>query len=291
MKFGAHIYLWIDRWSNDHLGLLERARKLGLECLEIAVGDDVTLDIPQTRRRAESLHLDLVLSPGAAWPMACDISDDDPANRRQGLEWHRRWIEAAGQVGAVAYTGAIYGHPGRVQKRHPPADELPRTAENLHLLAEHARCAGVRLVLEPMSHFRTHLLNTPEQAMRLVKLADHPNLQILLDTYHLVTEVRDYAAAVREVRPVLWGIHACENDRGVPGNGLIPWEALSTALHQTAFDGHILLESYNSSLGDFAVQRGMFHNVCPEGDAFARNGLAFLRLQLQQTRQANDKPR
>jgi D-psicose/D-tagatose/L-ribulose 3-epimerase len=280
MKFGAHIFLWIDHWSDNSLDLLDRARELGLDCLEIAVGDDVTIDISKTRRRAESLGLELVLSPGAVWPMECDISDDDPANRRRGVEWHRRWIELAGQVGAIAYTGAIYGHPGRVQKRHPPAEELTRTAENLHCLAEDAKRAGVQLVLEPMSHFRTHLLNTPRQAMQLVKLANHSHLGILLDTYHMVTEVRDYAAAVREVRPVLWGIHACENDRGVPGNGVVPWDALFAALRQTAFDGHVLLESYNSSLGDFAVRRGMFHNVCPDGDAFVREGMRFLRTKI-----------
>ncbi|MGE5611456.1 MAG: sugar phosphate isomerase/epimerase family protein, partial [Bacillota bacterium] len=144
MKFGAHIFLWIDHWSDNSLDLLDRARELGLECLEIAVGDDVAIDLPRTRQRAESLGLELILSPGAVWPMECDISDDDPANRRRGMEWHRHWIEASGQVGAVAYTGAIYGHPGRVRKRHPPAEELTRTAENLHVLAEHAQQCGVR---------------------------------------------------------------------------------------------------------------------------------------------------
>jgi sugar phosphate isomerase/epimerase len=73
----------------------------------------------------------------------------------------------------------------------------------LHLLAEHARRRGVLIVLEPMSHFRTHLINTPEQGMQLLALADHENLMLLLDTYHLVTEVRDYAAAMRCALPRL----------------------------------------------------------------------------------------
>ena len=41
-----------------------------------------------------------------------------------------------------------------------------------------------------------------------------------------------------------------------------------------------MLETYNSSLGDFAFQRGMFHNVCADADAFVRDGFAFLRAQL-----------
>ena len=45
------------------------------------------------------------------------------------------------------------------------------------------------------------------------------------------------------------------------------------------FDGYVGLEGYNSSIGDFAFERGMFHNVCPDGDDFVRRGIAFLREQ------------
>ena len=194
----------------------------------------------------------------------------------RGLAWHCQQIDLAGEMGAAAYTGALYGHPGTVKRRVPPADEYPRTAEGLHRLAEHAASRGVTLALEPMSHFRTHIANTPEQIMRLVTLADHPNLGVLLDTYHMIPEVRDFGLAIRTVGDRLWGLHACENDRGVPGGGLVPWDHVFAALRDIAFDGFVLLEAYNSSLSDFAFRRGMFHDVCPDGEAFARQGLAFM---------------
>jgi sugar phosphate isomerase/epimerase len=43
-----------------------------------------------------------------------------------------------------------------------------------------------------------------------------------------MTEERDYAAAIRTLAPRLWCVHTCENDRGVPGGGLAPWDASST---------------------------------------------------------------
>jgi D-psicose/D-tagatose/L-ribulose 3-epimerase len=280
-KFGAHIFLWTDRWSDDCLPLIDHARSLGLDCLDISVGDDVHFNPKLIRRRAESAGLQLLISPGNLWPMQCDISGDDPDNRKRGLVWHKKNIDLAVEVGALAYTGALYGHAGRVERRQPPEDEFPRTAENLHSLAEHAQKAGVALVLEPMSHFRTHLVNTPEQVMRLIALADHPNLKVLLDTYHLVTEVRDYAAAIKRVGDKLWGIHACESDRGVPGGGLVPWHSVFAALCRLDWSGPMILETYNSSVSDFACQRAMFHNVCPDGDQFVRDGLAFLKSHLQ----------
>ena len=135
-----------------------------------------------------------------------------------------------------------------------------------------------------MSHFRTHIANTPGQILRLIALADHPNLAVLLDTYHMITEVRDYAAAIRTVGSKLWGLHVCENDRGVPGGGLVPWDQVAAALREIAFDGYVMLEAYNSSLDDFAYRRGMFHDVCPDGVAFARTGLGFLKDRLGEMR-------
>jgi D-psicose/D-tagatose/L-ribulose 3-epimerase len=177
----------------------------------------------------------------------------------------------------VAYCGALYGRPGVVRRRRPPAGEYDRIAEGLHELAAYGAQQGIAIVLEPMSHFRTHVANTPAQIMDLIGRADHANLFALLDTYHLITEVRDYAAAILTARERLWAIHACENDRGVPGGGLVPWDAIFAALRSISFDGYILVEAYNSSLGDFAYQRGMFHDVCPDGAAFVREGLAFVR--------------
>jgi D-psicose/D-tagatose/L-ribulose 3-epimerase len=277
--FGAHCYIFTERWTDADVVVLDQARELGAESLEIAIGDDVAFDAAQVRRRAEALDLRLTTGPGGLWPAECDLSADDAGDRQRGLAWHKRQVDTSAAIGAIAYTGALYGHPGTVKRRIPPSDEFARTAEGLNALAEYGAAQGVEIILEPMSHFRTHLVNTPEQAMRLVSMSHHRNLRILLDTYHMVTEVRDYAAAIRTVGDHLWGLHACENDRGVPGGGIVPWPAVFGALHEIDFRGYLVLETYNSSLGGFALRRGIFLDVCPDAAAFVRQGLAFVREQ------------
>jgi D-psicose/D-tagatose/L-ribulose 3-epimerase len=279
VKLGAHIYLWTERWSDAEIGLLERARGLGLDTLELSLGLDVLFSTALTRRAAAAAGMSLVTSPGGEWPAGADLSDDDPERRRDALAFHAKLIDQSAELGALAYAGAIYGRPGKVLRRRPPLDELSRTAEGLHALAERAQRAGLKLVLEPMSRFRSHVVNTPAQALELLARADHPALAVLLDTYHLVTEVRDYAAAIHTVGDRLWGLHACENDRGVPGGGLLPWPAIFSALRTTRAD-YVGFESYNTSLGDFGWRRGMFQDVCPDGDTFVRTAVAFARKHL-----------
>ena len=286
MKYGVHSYVFIDRWADDRLDILDTVKELGLDCFEIGVGDDVPFTAELTRRRAESLGLELLTSPGGEWPVDCDVSSDSPEDRKRGLAWHRKQVDLAHRLGAVAYCGAIYGHPGVVKRRRPPADEPKRTADSLYRLADYAEPKGVKIVLEPMSHFRTHVVNNPEQLMALIAKAGHPNLYALFDTYHMITEVRDYAQALRAVRGRLWAIHACENDRGIPGGGLVPWDAVFRTLVEIKFQGYILFEAYNSSIGDFAYERGMFHDVCPDGVAFVREALEFVRTGLTSQEQS-----
>jgi D-psicose/D-tagatose/L-ribulose 3-epimerase len=284
MKYGAHCYLFTERWSDRQLPLLDRAKELGLDMFELSVGDDIVFDARRTGAHAAALGLDLLVGPGGIWPYECDLSADEAPHRALGLAWHKRVVDVSAELGARAYCGALYGHPGIVKKRRPPSDELSRTAEGLHALAEYAARRDVVIALEPMSHFRTHVVNTSDQLLHLIRLADHPNLRVLFDTYHVVTEVREYGPALRGIGPLLYALHACENDRGVPGKGLIPWKEVFEALADIGFKGYIGLEGYNSSIGDFAYERGMFHDVCPDGSEFVRRGISFLKSMEVQTR-------
>ncbi|MCF7689364.1 MAG: sugar phosphate isomerase/epimerase [Cephaloticoccus sp.] len=279
MKLGAHIYLWMERWSDREVGLFSRAKALGLDTIELSVGLDVPYDHALTKRAAEDAGISLVVGPGGAWPDDADLAADDPAHRQSAYDFHRSVIDQTAEVGGICYAGALYGRPGKSLRRRPPADELARAAEGLRGLAAHAAGAGIILAIEPMSRFRSHLVNRPAQAVQLIELAGRPaNLRVLIDTYHMITELRDPAAAIRETGDLLWGLHACENDRGVPGGGLVPWPEIFTALKTTPAD-YVAFEGYNTgpSTGDFGWFRGMFQNVCPDGDAFVRQGLDYIK--------------
>ncbi len=280
-KLGAHQFLWKSHWTDDDLAILDRARSLGLTLFEVSLGDDVSFDYRRLRRHSESLGIELSIGPGNVWPMECDISHDDPGCRARGLAWHKQILERAAACGAAAYCGAHYSHPGRVCRRPPPAEELPRAAENLRVLAEYGAGLGVRLAIEPMSRFRNHLVNTARQAVHLVELAGHANLFINLDTYHMITEERDYSAAIRCAASRLWGVHACENDRGVPGGGLVPWSAVFGALREVNGPIRLLMETYRTGPEGFGFEHGIFQNLCPDPEAFVKQGGRFLKAQAE----------
>ncbi len=278
MKYGAHVFLWQDQFTDDDLArILDSATKLELDFVEVPVGDDIHFDPDLLRQRMAARGLELILSPGGVWPVECDISLP-PNGHQKGVEWHCRAIDLTAKAGASTYAGALFGHPGTIRRGKPCNLEHDRVVAGLQQLADHAAKSGIDLVLEPMSHFRTHVANTPAQINRIVADVDRNNVFTLLDTYHLTTEVTDLAAAFEEMLPHLWGIHACENNRGIPGTGFLPWQKLGDAIANSGWDGHIGFESYNSQWrdGNFACERGMFHKVCPDGDDFVQRSRSFV---------------
>jgi D-psicose/D-tagatose/L-ribulose 3-epimerase len=279
MKWGAHAFLWTETLDTAGiLALLPRVADLGLDYLELPIGDDWPVDGKAVGRHARELGLGLVIGPGGNWPMACDLSLPEAADRERAWAWHERALHLAADMGAVAYTGALYSHPGHVLRGPLPADEWPRVVAAMHRLGARAASLGVQVALEPMSRFRTHLINTPSQLMGLLRAADHPNLYALFDTYHALAEVNSFPAALTELMPRLWGLHACENTRGVPGSGYLPWSAIAATLQAANWQGYLAFETYNTAIrgGIFARERGIFQDLCPDGDAFFRQGRAYL---------------
>jgi len=200
-KFGAHQFLCKSDWTDADHGILDAVRRLGCSLFEVSLGDDVQFDLKRARRHTEALRIELTVGPGNLWPQVCNISADEPHHRQLGLAWHKKILEQAAELGAVTYCAAMYGHPGHVCRRPPPADELPGTAEDLRTLPNSLIASGFRWW--SMSRFRIHLVNTAAEAVSLVQMADHPNLRVNLDTYHMITEERDYGAAIRRVSPLL----------------------------------------------------------------------------------------
>ena len=119
MKYAAHIYLWTDCWADSEVGLFARAKALGIDLLEISIGDDVKFDATLTKQAAADAGMGIVIGPGGQWPDHADLSGDEPAHRQLAYDWHRQQIDSAVAMGASTYSGAIYGRPGVSLRRRP----------------------------------------------------------------------------------------------------------------------------------------------------------------------------
>ena len=275
MKLGIHAMAWTAHWSDASLPLIDRVAKLGLDFIEIPLMDVDDVHPAPIRKRLDAAGIDVVTS--TVLGAATDITSADAEVRAAGVEYLRRCIDVTAELGASQLSGVIYGMHGKRPPRRPDEEEWARSAEGLAGAAEHAAAAGIAIGVEPVNRYESPLVNTCEQAVRLAEMVGAPNVRIHLDTYHMNVEEKSWADPVRLAGERLCHFHLCENDRGIPGTGLVDWEELFGALGELRYDGYAGLESFVDVSEDMVAGTYVWRDLAPSGDVLVREGTAFVR--------------
>lgn len=275
MKLGIHAMAWTAHWSDDALPLIDRVAELGLDFIEIPLMDVDDVHPAPIRRRLDTAGIDVVTS--TVLSERTDITSSDPDVRAAGVDYLNRCVDVTAELGASQFSGVIYGMHGKRPHDRPGEQEWEWSAGCLAEVAEHAAGRGIVIGLEPVNRYESPLLNTCEQAVELAERIDAPNVRIHLDTYHMNIEEKSWAEPVALAGTRLCHFHLCENDRGIPGTGLVDWEELFGALGRIGYDGYAGLESFVDVSDDMIAGTCVWRDLAPSGDALVREGQAFLR--------------
>jgi D-psicose/D-tagatose/L-ribulose 3-epimerase len=208
-----------------------------------------------------------------------DLIHSDSALRDNGADYIRHCVDAAHTLGASSVAGPLYSAVGRVWQQSAAEREadVATLVGQLRPLAEYAATKNVTLCLEPLNRFETSFINLTSQAIELIDRVDHPHCQLLLDTFHMNIEERSLGDAIRAAGKRVKHVHACENDRGAPGSGHVPWQDVAGALKDIQYDGAVVIESFTSKVKSIARAAAIWRPFADSQDDLARNGGAFLR--------------
>src|ERR671912_196346 len=102
--------------------------------------------------------------------------------------------------------------------------------------------------VEPLNRFETSFMNLASQAIEVVDRVDSDACGILLDTFHMNVEEKSIGDAIRAAGKRLKHLHGCENDRGAPGSGHVPWKEVAAAVKDAGYDGPVVIESFTSKV-------------------------------------------
>lgn len=280
MQLGIHAMAWTPHWSNSTLSLIDRVASLGLDFIEIPLMGIEDVDPAAIHRRVQDAGIGVVTS--TVLSDETDITAADPAIRRAGIEYLRRCVDSTAAMGAPQLSGVIYCSHGKLPSERPTDEIWKRSADCLGEVAEHAESAGVLVGIEPVNRYESPLINTCSQAIQLADMIGHSNVKIHLDTYHMNIEEKDWRTPVLAAGDRLCHFHLCENDRGIPGTGLVDWQALFDALAAIDYRGYAALESFVDVSPDMVAGTAVWRDLAPSGDALVREGMAFLRELMQQ---------
>lgn len=278
MKFGVNTWVWTAPLTTDKLPeLISKIAALGFDWAELPIEEPGGFDYALAR----DLLVDhgLGVSTAAVLGPDRDLIHPDTAVQQNGMSYMRAAIEAAHAVGSTNLVGPIYAGVGRTWQATPEerARDLDILIPHLRELAAYAADHGVVLGLEPLNRFETSFINIHPQVIEVIDRVDHPNCKVLLDTFHMNIEEQSLGDAIRAVGPRLSHFHACENDRGAPGSGHVPWDDVAAALRDIGYDGGVVIESFTSDVKTIARAAAIWRPLASSQDALAADGLAFLQ--------------
>ena len=276
MQFGIHSLLFRETFLEKDLPLLDKCRRLGFDAVEIIPFDPD--HFPAARVKSAAADLGLTINTGYGMPAQYNVISPDPAVRKAGLEFSKRLIDLSNEAGASVFGGAIYCGWGYLTGKMRSADEWKWGVDNYREIAAYARRnSGLILGIEPLNRFESHFINVARDAVTFIQEVGMPNVKVHLDTFHMIREEDDMARAVRDTNGYLGYVHACENQRGIPGTGLVPWTSFFQALRQVRYDGCVTIESFDPDIESVAKLCCIWRKLADSPEQLATEGLKFLK--------------
>jgi sugar phosphate isomerase/epimerase len=182
---------------------------------------------------------------------------DEPGERRVQMLEELRWkVELAEIIGADRLVV-----PSAASGQHP-VEVYSEVVDNLREAAEIARPHNVTLMVE---FTRTStLINNLRTALRVVREADHPNLRVMMDTFHFWSglskfedleyledgELHHLHFEDTPMEPPLEMFGGGQQNRAFPGEGIAPLARIVEVLVGKGYRGPASLELFHVSSDD-----------------------------------------
>jgi D-psicose/D-tagatose/L-ribulose 3-epimerase len=281
MEFGIHSLLFRETFVEKDLPLLDKCKRMGFDAVELLPFDPD--NFPARKVKSAAADLGLTINTGYGMPEEYNIISPDPAVRKRGIAFSKRLIDLSNEAGAKVFGGMIYCGWGYLSGKMRTEQEWNWGVEGYQEIACYAKDnSDLILGIEPVNRFESHFINTAGDAVKFIQAVGVPNVKVHLDTFHMIREEDNITQAVLDTGKNIGYVHACENQRGIPGRGLMPWTEFFQALRKANYDGCITIESFDPDMEKIAKLCCIWRKLADSPEQLATEGLHFLKRKYQE---------
>jgi D-psicose/D-tagatose/L-ribulose 3-epimerase len=268
-KYGINLLLWTERFTEKDLPLIEKVKALGCDVVEIPIFYPWEFPVNAVKKELDKHELDVVICCGCT-PSA-DIASLDPEIRLAGVERFKKVIHHAELLEAKKIGGVTYKAGGIFTGKAPTDEEWEYSITNMKKIAQYAQKYDISIGVEQINRYETYFINTARDAVKYCKDVDEPNMFVLLDAHHLILEENNLYQAIVETKDYLGHFHTAENNRGIPGTGLVDWDEVFRALKDINYRGYLVIESFFKGFGN------IWRDLSPSKEVLVRQGIQNLK--------------
>ena len=111
ITYGINTFLWASPFKTEHLSLLDKAKSLGFDLMEIPIEGEQDIDYVRAAHAYERAGLKCSLC--AVMGADRDPSHEDETIQKTGMAYLKHCIDAAATMNATALVGPLYAAVGR----------------------------------------------------------------------------------------------------------------------------------------------------------------------------------
>ena len=276
-KFGVDTVIWTEEFSEKDLWIIPRAKELGFDTLDIDISNPLTFPTDLVKEKNNEVQLEIVTSTGLN--EKSNLLSPDPEIRTNGISFLKEIVDINMTLGSKVIGGMNYAAWGYLTGKPRTEQEWEWSVSAMREVAQYAKeRSNLIIAVECLNRFETHFLNVADDAVRYCRDVGTGNVKVHLDTFHMIREEESFSGAVKQCgKEYLGYVHVCENHRGIPGKGLVPWKEFFKALIEVGYTGSCSIESFDPGFEEINKMCAIWRKFADSGEELAIQGLKNLR--------------
>ncbi|MFX0070615.1 MAG: sugar phosphate isomerase/epimerase family protein [Candidatus Hermodarchaeota archaeon] len=247
-KYGINLLLWTSCFTEKNLSLIKKVKNLGCDVVEIPIFNPETFPSKLVKKELEKYNLEVCVCYGCE--VNSDIASLDGEIRENGINRFKKAIDHANILGATKIGGVVYKAGGIFTGAAPTKEEWNYSVNSMKKIAKYAKTFEISICVEQINRYETYFINSTYDAVKYCKDVGESNMFVLLDTHHLILEELDLYDAIINAGKYLGHFHTSENNRGIPGTGLVNWKQVYRALRDINYSEWLVIESFYVGFGN-----------------------------------------
>jgi len=278
MRFGVDTFIWTEVFKEKDLWVIKKAAELRFETIDFAIAHPKIFPLKKVKTELGKTNLEVVTT--TTLDAKTNLISDDKQIRKNAVDSLKQLVDINYELGSTILGGVNYAGWGCLTGKPKTEKEWEHSVNGMREVAEYAlkKHPKLKICVEPVNRFETHFINTAEEGVRYCKEIGTGNMAVHLDCFHMIREETSYTEAVETCgKQYLGYVHVCENNRGIPGTGLVPWKEFFTALKKIDYQGPCVIESFDPSFEELNANCAIWRKFADTGEELAIQGLANLK--------------
>jgi len=247
-KYGVNLLLWTSNFTEKDVYLIKKVKDLGCDVVEIPIFNPEEFPSEKVREELNNYNLEACVCYGCEEDS--DIASLEESVRINGIERFKKALDHTNILEAKKLGGVVYKAGGIFTGSAPTEEEWNNSINSMKEIAKYAKQYDISIGVEQINRYETYFINTAEDALKYCKDVGESNMFILLDAHHIILEELDFYNTIKKTSKYLGHFHTAENNRGIPGTGLVDWPQVYRALRDINYSGWLVIESFYIGFGN-----------------------------------------